>query len=349
MAEGREAVNGALRPGRARGRIAEGAAAELALGRACRNKARMTLCPARLAALFAGLLAFQLTGACAEQVQHRLPTPQPRVAAEQPAPGPAVWKVADADTTIYLFGTVHALPDGTMWYKPHVEAAFEASNELVTEISMKDLDAVGSAMADKAYLPEGENLRDTMDQKDREDFEAALVSLGIPVATFDRYKPWAAAFYLSLLPVQQAGFEPDQGVDVKLTEMAGPNVKHTALETAAFQISLFDSLPKETQREYLREVVKSIPEIGSQIKQIAAAWIEGDSEKLAKVYQDDGTDPLLHQRLITDRNITWAKWISRRLERPGTVFVAVGAGHLVGQGSVEDQLEKLGIESKRVR
>ena len=44
-----------------------------------------------------------------------------------------------------------------------------------------------------------------------------------------------------------------------------------------------------------------------------------------------------------------AKWISRRLEQPGTVFVAVGAGHLVGQGSVEDQLEKLGIESKRVR
>jgi uncharacterized protein YbaP (TraB family) len=303
---------------------------------------------ARLACLAAGLLAFQLTGACAAPKKH-LPTPQPRVKVGDAAPGPALWKVADKDTTIYLFGTVHALPDGTEWFKPHVKAAFEASDELVTEISMQDLDAVGSAMADKAYLPAGENLRDLLGKDDREAFEAGLVSLGIPVTTFDRYKPWSAAFYLSLLPVQTAGFDPNQGVDVKLTQMAAPGMKHTALETAAFQIGLFDSLPDEVQREYLREVIKSIPDIGSQIRQIAASWVKGDTQELARIYEGDDTDPVLHQRLIVDRNVTWAGWIKQRLDQPGTVFVAVGAGHLVGAGDVQDQLKKLGVKSARVR
>jgi uncharacterized protein YbaP (TraB family) len=302
----------------------------------------------RLATLFVALLAFQFTGACAEQTKHA-PTPQPRHKLAEAAPGPALWKVADKDTTIYLFGTVHALPEGTVWFKPHVKAAFEASDELVTEISMQDLDEVGTAMADKAVLPQGQNLRDLLAPQDREAFEGALVSLGVPVGTFDRYKPWAAAFFLSLLPVQAAGFEADQGVDVELTRMAAPGVKRTALETAAFQIGLFDSLPEDKQATYLRQVARSIPDIGTQIRQIADAWAAGNVDELAKVYLDDGTDPLLHQKLITDRNATWARWIKQRLKQPGTVFVAVGAGHLAGTGSVQDQLKKLGVRSVRVR
>ena len=54
----------------------------------------------------AAALAF--AGACAT-------TPPEPVA---PAvPGPALWKVADKDTTIYLFGTVHALPKDVPWMR----------------------------------------------------------------------------------------------------------------------------------------------------------------------------------------------------------------------------------------
>jgi uncharacterized protein YbaP (TraB family) len=257
--------------------------------------------------------------------------------------------VTDKDTTIYLFGTVHALPQGTDWYKPHVQAAFEASDELVTEVSMQDLDSVGAAMAEQATLPPGKDLRDLLAPADRMEFESAMVALGVPVGTFDRYKPWAAAFFLSLLPVQAAGFEADQGVDMKLSQMAGPNVRHTALETAAFQLGLFDGMPQAKQIEYLRAVVRSIPQIAPQIKQIAAEWTEGDVKGLAETYEGDDTDALLHGKLITDRNKTWARWIKQRMKQPGTVFVAVGAGHLAGEGSVQDQLRKLGIHSKRVK
>jgi uncharacterized protein YbaP (TraB family) len=53
--------------------------------------------------------------------------------------------------------------------------------------------------------------------------------------------------------------------------------------------------------------------------------------------------------LITDRNVAWAKWVKARLDKPGTVFVAVGAGHLAGTGSVQDQLATAGVVSKRVQ
>lgn len=301
----------------------------------------------RLVTLFVALLAFQFSAAWAESVG-QVPTAQPRHKVEQ-IPGPALWKVTDKDTTIYLFGTVHALPKDTDWYKPHVKAAFEASDELVTEVSMQDLDSVSSAMAAQATLPQGQDLRDLLNPQDRMAFESAMVGLGLPVGTFDRYKPWAAAFFLSLLPVQAAGFEADQGVDVKLTQMAGPNVKHTALETAAFQLGLFDGLPQAKQVEYLRAVVRSIPEIAPQIKEIAGEWVTGDTKGLARTYQSDNTDALLHDKLITDRNRTWAHWIKQRLKQPGTVFVAVGAGHLAGRGCLQDQLGKLGIHAKRVK
>ncbi|RZL56533.1 MAG: TraB/GumN family protein, partial [Sphingomonas sp.] len=51
----------------------------------------------------------------------------------------------------------------------------------------------------------------------------------------------------------------------------------------------------------------------------------------------------------TDRNARWATWIKQRMARPGTVFIAVGAGHLAGPESVQAQLAKLGVKAERVK
>jgi uncharacterized protein YbaP (TraB family) len=58
--------------------------------------------------------------------------------------------------------------------------------------------------------------------------------------------------------------------------------------------------------------------------------------------------PEAHRRLFSSRNANWAKWIGRRMEQPGTVFMAVGTGHLVGADSVQAQLAAAGIASARV-
>ena len=91
--------------------------------------------------------------------------------------------------------------------------------------------------------------------------------------------------------------------------------------------------------------VRDNPELGAMI----AAWKAGDAARLARLMNADESDPRLAEVLLIGRNRNWAQWISKRLETPGTVFVAVGAGHLAGKGSVQDQLKKMGITASRVQ
>ena len=54
-------------------------------------------------------------------------------AAEIRPASPALWKVADADTTIYLFGTIHLLPSGTKWRSPLFDQAASSADTLIVE------------------------------------------------------------------------------------------------------------------------------------------------------------------------------------------------------------------------
>jgi uncharacterized protein YbaP (TraB family) len=58
--------------------------------------------------------------------------------------------------------------------------------------------------------------------------------------------------------------------------------------------------------------------------------------------------PETYRMMFSERNARWADWIAARLQTPGTVFVAVGAGHLAGKDSVLVRLAEKGIESQRV-
>jgi uncharacterized protein YbaP (TraB family) len=96
-------------------------------------------------------------------------------------------------------------------------------------------------------------------------------------------------------------------------------------------------------------VVEALPTVRSDIDAMVAAWKSGDADHLAQLLNEDESDPQMRKVLITDRNVAWAKWLKARLDKPGTVFVAVGAGHLAGAGSVQDQLAAAGVTSTRVQ
>jgi uncharacterized protein YbaP (TraB family) len=261
--------------------------------------------------------------------------------------GPAIWKVADKDTTIYLFGTVHALPKDVKWFYGPVERAYDASDELVTEIPMDDTSGDAKAISARALLPPGETLRDLMNDKDREQFEEALVGLGLPVEAMDKFEPWYAAMTLSLLPVLQSGYDSQNGVELALTDKGAGKTKG-ALETVNQQIDLFDGLPMPAQLAFLDETVDSIPKATSTLDAMVADWLKGDADGLAVLLNNDLGDPMLYKRLLTDRNARWAQWIDQRLKQPGTVFIAVGAGHLAGNESVQQQLRRYGLKAHRV-
>src|SRR5690606_40085259 len=120
------------------------------------------------------------------------------------------------------------------------------------------------------------------------------------------------------------------------------------LETIADQVELFDGMPQDTQLAFLDGTVESVPRAALSLDAMVAEWIEGDAVGLADLMNAELTDPVLRDRLLTERNANWAEWIERRLAEPGTVFIAVGAGHLAGEGSVQEQLRERGLKVKRV-
>jgi uncharacterized protein YbaP (TraB family) len=291
----------------------------------------------RLASLLA---AFCLSASVPLRAQNEAPPPV----------APALWVVGDSDTTIYLFGTIHALPSGIEWFGGNVAAAFAASDTLVTEVVSRDDAAMQALVFQLAALPEGASLRDHMTAQQRGAFDKALEGLKIPPTMLDRFEPWYAAMALSTLPLMQQGFSPENGVDGALARKAAARkMPQQGLETVEYQLGLFDGLPAEAQQRYLGEVVEQLPAMREQIDAIVAAWKAGDADGLARLMNFAEDDPMFAETMLLGRNRMWAQWLDDRLDRPGTVFVAVGAGHLAGKGSVQEQLAARGIGAARVQ
>lgn len=264
--------------------------------------------------------------------------------------GPALWKVADEDTTIYLFGTVHVLPKELEWYDATIATALKGSDMIVTEIKMdKASEAELQELSMKlGLLPPGTTLRSLLTPEQTATYEAGLAKLGAPPEAFDPVKPWLAGLTLSLLPLMQQGYDPNSGVEKILLAKAGTKPQG-ALETAEFQLSIFDNMPTEAQVAFMMEAVEGMDEIKPMLDRMVAEWAEGDAAELANIMNEGMTDPAVAEALLYSRNANWAEWIDTRLDEPGTVFIAVGAGHLAGAKSVQDYLAQKGITVARVK
>lgn len=290
------------------------------------------------------IAAFAFAGAANAQA--------PAAAAVAPTPKqvkPALWKVADADTTIYLFGTIHALPKGLTWLDGPVEQALNGSSELITEIpevpageQQKTVMAIG--------LLKGETLRSLMSDADRTAYEALLARLKIPAEAFDQLEPWLAGITLGVMPYAMAGYGADSGAEAVLRKAALAKGKTLgALETVDYQLGLFDQLPREAQLKFLGEAVRDFDKSFAIIGTMTDEWGTGDPEGLGKLMNENMDDPEMAETLLYQRNRNWAGWIRKRLDQPGTVFIAVGAGHLAGLNSVQDVLKQQGVASIRVQ
>ncbi|MBX3594125.1 TraB/GumN family protein [Sphingomonas sp.] len=254
---------------------------------------------------------------------------------------PALWVVKDADTTIYLFGTVHVLKPGTRWFNDGVRDAFDASDEVVTEIARPDPAAI-TALASRLGTRGGPPFDPAVDRAARE--------LGMPDGAIDRMEPWLAAMTLARLAAAKAGYGADEGVEARLHDAAErADKKVAALETAEGQLRLFDGLSGAAQSAMLDATVRELPDTGKRLASFAAAWGAGDAESVgAEMNREAAASPEIAQALVTGRNRRFAEWIARRMRQPGTVFVAIGAGHLAGRQSVQAMLAERGMRVERV-
>lgn len=278
----------------------------------------------------------------------------PAYAADAPLPNvsPAMWVVKDADTTVYMFGTFHMLDGKRDWFNDEVKTAFEQSTELVMEIVMPENPAELQPLIMKyAVDPNGKTLSSKVTPDVKAKLDKELGTLGLPAAAMERLEPWFVSMTLASVGAMKLGLKPEHGPESVLAKEAKAKGKSiAAVETVEDQIKMLDSMPEKTQIAALTHTVDQMAKLGDTFTPMVNAWSSGDTNALVKLMNEGmADDPALYKAMLTDRNAKWADWVGARMERPGIVFMAVGAGHLAGKDNVQDYLAKKGLKAERVK
>ena len=267
-----------------------------------------------------------------------------------PAPiqgeGPALWVVKDADSTLYLFGSVHVLRPTTGWASPRVEAAFDSASDIWFEISNPDDQAAIMPLIQQHGLSPETPLSSRLTAEENAELDAAAQAMGASAAQLQPMKPWLAALSLSVAPLIKAGYDPKSGVELVLkarAEAAGKPIH--GFETIDKQIGILAGLPDDVQLVFLRETLKDYENAATKLDEMVEAWARGDVATLDRVTITEMKEasPALYQSVLVDRNTDWANQIQTMLEGSGTAFIAVGAAHLTGDDSVQAILQKRGV------
>ena len=275
------------------------------------------------------------------------------VAAPLPDAEPAMWVVKDKDTTIYMFGTFHALDGKQDWFNDEVRQAFDASQEVVLEIVTPDNPAdMLPALKRYAFSAEGTpSLTSKLSPDGQKRLAAMLVKNKMPANALDRFKPFFASVTLTTLQFGSMGIVAEQGAEAVIKQaVKGSGKSLGAVETVEQQFAMLDALTEKEQLRLLEDMLKDDGGIAKEIAAMLDAWNRGDAKTVADAIQKSDKDsPDLYRVMFTERNAKWAEWVDDRLDRPGTVFLAVGAGHLAGDRSLVTLLAKVGHKVSRVQ
>ena len=266
--------------------------------------------------------------------------------------GPAIWVAKDFDSTLYLFGTVHLLPDELDWQRDDMRQAFNEAGTVFFEVDTGPEGQIAATVLTTSLGLRNDGLRlsDGLDNYQLNLMEAAANNGDITIAALDGMKPWLAAEYLMLTAAQNAGLSAELSADEALKSRAiraGKNIVY--LESLETQIRASADLPEYIQLDVLTETMERFNTLGLDATQIADQWSIGGTEYLTDqlIRPMKARAPEVFNSLLRDRNRAWTTELSRFMEDSGTGFVAVGTAHLLGENSLVHELREQGYEVKR--
>lgn len=262
---------------------------------------------------------------------------------------PAMWTVHGNKGTVYMLGSIHALPKKIDWQTTQLMARLKEADTFVFEVPM-DADARAKAVAyfrDNALMPAGMSLTSMFDEEMRGDFRNVVMLTNADPTYIVYMRPWLAALVLEGAASGTEGLYPSEGVDNKVYAMAKGRGVHRfrALESYEDQFRLFFK-EGQVQQEVadLRITFKDIlAHRGKGDQGLLAAWMKGDTKRLAALLPENkGTSAKFRDEFLDKRNRKWVPEIEAMLNEPHTFFITVGAAHLVGPGGVPNLLRKAG-------
>jgi uncharacterized protein YbaP (TraB family) len=263
---------------------------------------------------------------------------------------PALWRVTGGNSTVYLFGSVHLLPEGGFGVTGPLAEALADADRVCLEIDPAATDEAETASITlaRAVDPEGRDLFELLgDDADRVREKAE--DAGIPLDSVALFEPWFAGLVVTMTSLQAHGFDAEHGVEQLIEAAAAKAGKPgCGLETLDGQLGMLDGLPADLQAEILMQAIDEAGDIEDKVEPMVDAWRVGDERGLERALDDDFEGyPELADALIFDRNARWADQVDDMLKGDEDVLIVVGAMHLVGERGLPALLERRGYRVER--
>ena len=286
----------------------------------------------------------------------------PLLAGNTQPPVPLLWKVSDADNSVYLLGSFHMLHADDYPLSKDVDEAMADAESVLFELPPEEMlsKELGAQLAMAALRTDGtpldSDLPPALASRLRTwstDNAKGLQGAGMTPEMLQRLEPWFVALLAAIVQARDLGFDSELGLDAHLANAARQQGKPAGgLESGAEQLAMLDGMSRAEQIQMLDDAIAESPRDGSELKTLHRLWRAGDADtmwremglKMRKEY------PALYARINTQRNDAWVPKLEARLKDPGTddTLVVVGTLHLLGRDGVVEKLKNRGYTVERI-
>lgn len=264
---------------------------------------------------------------------------------------PAMWRIADADSQVWLFGSVHAFNTRVKWRTTAFNKALKQADLVYFEMptTVSD-DEYFQAMAQLGLNRKGKLLSDYLTKQQRVQLAQVVLALKLNPAVVESMRPWFAAMTISGVAAEIAGGKMRPGVEDSIKREI-PNRKERGFDTLETQLRVLADLSDKAQVKMLMETITGGGAASGEPIDLTASWLGGDVEGLfgptAAAFGRPGSE--MYNALLTKRNKRWAGQIEKLLASDKDVMVIVGAAHFGGSSGLPALLKKRGFAVERVQ
>ncbi len=263
-----------------------------------------------------------------------------------------LWRVSgNGIKDSYLFGTFHLLCKDDIHFSTQLKKAVTISDVIYMEMDMDDPSTMLSGML-YMNMKDDKKLEDLYTPEEYERLQNYFSdTLKMPLMLLQKAKPY---FLVALLYPRMMNCKTPAGVEEELMKIAKEEKKEIkGLETMQFQASVFDSIPYEWQAKELLKSIDSFSVYKEEFDKMLTLYKNQQLDSMESMISKSefGADKYA-DLLLTDRNKNWVKQL-KKIMKSERVFVAVGAGHLVGDSGLIQLLKEAGyklepLENKKV-
>lgn len=240
----------------------------------------------------------------------------------------------------YLFGTFHMLCRDEINFSPNLLLALKTAEEVYFEM---DLDDPSNTLGVLFFMnmKNGQTLKNLYTEEEYRKLQLFFKdSLKISLTAFQKMKP---SFLEALLIPKMMPCKNMSGVEQELLKIAVKNKQAIkGFETIAFQAAVFDSIPYSHQAKNLLRSIDSIHQYKIYFDNMIHVYQSQQLNSMEALITDSAFGIKEgFEWLLDNRNINWVNQLAGIMPHKN-IFIAVGAGHLVGKKGLIELLKKEG-------